>query len=142
MHSFVDDLALFFQTAAPGRIRHPGRSGPKGDLKECSLDVSAGSRLSPEAHPGEWPPLQSYTFHAGSCGIAIKHLIRTGILLLILGPCPSPGPGPSNQTNGIRINLGPLGGQKLILIPFVWLLGPGPGEGQRPGIRMRIQALI
>ncbi len=36
----------------------------------------------------------------------------------------------------------PPGGQKLILIPFVWLLGPGPGEGQRPEIRIRIPALI
>ena len=67
--------------------------------------------------------------------------IRAGILILILCLWPSLGPGPSSQTKGIRISFWPPVGQKLILIPFVWLLGSWPGEGQRPGIRIRIPAL-
>ncbi len=68
--------------------------------------------------------------------------IRAGILILIPGLWPSPGPCPSSQTKGIRISFWPLGGQKIILIHCVWLLGPGPGVGHRPGIRIRIHSLM
>jgi hypothetical protein len=67
--------------------------------------------------------------------------MRAGILILILGLRPSPGSGPNSQTMGIMIMFRSPKGQKLILILFVGLLGPGLEESERPGIRIRIPAL-
>ena len=53
-----------------------------------------------------------------------------------------PGPRPQQPDKGDQDKFLASRGQKHILIPFVWLLGPGPREGQRQRIRIRIPALI
>ncbi len=69
--------------------------------------------------------------------------VRAGILILILIPglWPSPGPRPQQPDTGERDKFLAPWMPETYPNPLVGLLGPGSGDGQRPGIKLGIPAL-